>query len=35
VNQGSEANRTLFRKLLRIHAPDIPPVFQHAADWFA
>lgn len=35
INQGSEANRTLFRKLLRVHAPDIPPVFQHAADWFA
>lgn len=31
VNQGSEANRSL----LCIHAPDIPAVFQHAADWFA
>lgn len=35
VNQGSEANRSLFRSLLRIHALDIAPVFQRAVDWFA
>jgi 6-phospho-beta-glucosidase len=33
VYQGSEANRTLCKKLLKIHAAEIPAVFQKAAQW--
>lgn len=35
VNQGTESNRTLFRKLLKIHAGEIPAVFQQASEWFS
>ena len=35
INQGSAANRSLFRKLLKIHAAEIPAVFQKAEHWLA
>jgi 6-phospho-beta-glucosidase len=35
VHQGSASNSQLFRKLFKIHAKEIPAVFQHARDWLA
>jgi alpha-galactosidase/6-phospho-beta-glucosidase family protein len=33
VGQGTAANRALFRDLLKIHAAEIPAVFQRAIEW--